>query len=330
MDVSGFDHYVAVDWSMRTMAIARLTPHGRIPVIMERPTELLGLKKYLRGLRGRKILTLEESTPAHWLYLELRDEVERIILCDPYRNRLLSDGPKNDPIDAGKLCILLRNGLLKEVFHRADRLYELRRLVSAYNDCVIAGVRLLNQHAALVRAKGGDTLPAEPTRFVLERLEEQIDLYRHTKEAYEKQFSALCAELPSLKHLVRLDGIGEIGAVKIVATVVDARRFPSVGHYHAYCGLVDHTKISGGRSYGRRKPRYSHILKSVYKTAALAAIKQKDNPFRRYYDYLRDGGLAEHHARHAVARYIAKVTYGMLKHGTPFQAFDRKGIDTKN
>lgn len=102
-----------------------------------------------------------------------------------------------------------------------------------------------------------------------------------------------------------------------MACVVDARRFPYSGKYLSYCGLVEHEKLSGGHSYGRRKPRYSRVLKSVYKTAALAVVKG-DNPFRTYYDALLAQGVADHNARHAVARYIARISYGMLKNGTRY------------
>ena len=95
----------------------------------------------------------------------------------------------------------------------------------------------------------------------------------------------------------------------------------------SYCGLVKHEKLSGGRSYGRRKPRYSHTLKAVYKTAAMAAIKG-NNPIREYYEYLLAKGIAEHNARHAVARYIARVTYGILKNGTRYEPYRwRKNIE---
>jgi transposase len=117
-----------------------------------------------------------------------------------------------------------------------------------------------------------------------------------------------------------ISGIGIIGAVKIVACVVDARRFPYAGKYFSYCGLIKHEKLSGGRSYGRRKPRYSRMLKSVYKTAALAAINGK-NPIRDYYDHLLAQGVAEHNARHAVARYIARISYGMLKSATRYEPY---------
>lgn len=91
-----YAHYIAIDWSIKIMAIARLTPTRREPMIIERPSEIKELRLYLSHLQGKKIVTVEETTSAHWLYLELRDCVDRIIVCDPYRNRLLCDGPKTD------------------------------------------------------------------------------------------------------------------------------------------------------------------------------------------------------------------------------------------
>ena len=76
------------------------------------------------------------------------------MVCDPYRNHLLSDGPKNDRIDAEKLVKLLRAGLLKPVFHSGDALHSLRKIVSGYEDVVKAGVRQKNQRSALFRAVG--------------------------------------------------------------------------------------------------------------------------------------------------------------------------------
>lgn len=263
------------------------------------------------------ILTFEESGFAHWLYLELLDEVDRMIICDPFKNKLLQQGPKTDKIDARKLCLLLRAGLLAEVFHSTSGLYELRLLVSAYDDIVRAGVRLLNQQAAL-KLTHRDT--GKTASFIGGFLRENIDLYRKSKGHYERRFRDAVRRNSLARFQTQLPGVGTIGAVKIVASVVDARRFAYAGKYLSYCGLIKHEKLSGGRSYGRRKPRYSHMLKSVYKTAALAAINGK-NPIREYYDHLLAQGVAEHNARHAVARYIARVSLGMLKTGTRYEPY---------
>ncbi len=312
-----YDHYIAVDWSQSVMAIAHMRRRENIPEVFERPANVKELQEYLGSLRGRSIVTFEESGSAQWLYLELVESVERIVICDPFENKLLLHGPKTDKIDARKLCGLLRAGLLKEVYHSTNTLYELRRLVSVYQDVVWAGVRVLNQKEAIrhshVRGSGS-------VAFVGEVLDKNIDLYRQSKEQYERRFEELGRRNKLVRFQKDLPGIGVIGAVKIVASVVDARRFPCTGKYFSSCGLVKHEKLSGGRSYGRRKPRCNRILKSVYKTAALAAIKG-NNPMREYYDYLLAQGIAEHNARHAVARYIARISYGMLKNGTRYEPY---------
>jgi len=309
-----YDHYIAIDWSLKTMAIAHASCRDRIPRVFERPTDLKELKTYLGTLRGRTIITFEESGTAHWLYLELMDYADRILICDPFQNRLLFHGAKTDKIDARKLCELLRAGLLKEVYHSDSTLYELRLLASAYNDVVRSGIRVLNQKAALTL---GHRDTGKSAAFIDTILKENIELYRRSKEQYERRFHELARHNKLVRLQREIDGIGTIGAVKIVACVVDARRFQSVGKYYSYCGLIKHEKWSGGRSYGRRKPRYSRVLKSVYKTAALAVLKG-NNPIRRYYDVLLARGVAEHNARHAVARYIARISYGILKNGTRY------------
>lgn len=312
-----FDHFIAVDWSQTTMAIAHMRRRDKEPIVFERAAELASLKEYLRTLRGRTVLTLEETTSAHWLYLELRDSVTHIIICNPYTNRLLSSGPKTDKIDAAKLCLLLRAGLLQEVFHRDDGLYDLRLLVSAYIDLVKASVRSSNQHSALVR---GHCEASAHARFILDELNATIKHFRHSRREYTIRFEEFCAHSLQARRIMKVEGIGTIGAVKLLATVVDARRFPKTGKYLSYCGLVTHEKSSGGRSYGRRKGQYCRLLKAVYKTAALAAIKGT-NPISEYYRELLTRGMTEHHARHQIARYIATVTYGILKTGTPYDPY---------
>ena len=321
-----YDHYIALEWSLKVMAIAHISRRGHLPRVFERPSNIEELKMYLGSLKGSKIITFEESGPAHWLYLELFDYVDRILICDPFQNRLLFHGPKTDRIDAGKLCELLRAGLLKEVYHSDSALYDLRLLVSGYEDVVRSGIRVLNQKEALTlghRDKG------KSSSFIGDILKENITLYRRSKEQYERRFRQFARQNKLVRYQREIDGIGTIGAVKIVACVVDAHRFPSSGKYFSYCGLVKHEKLSGGRSYGRRKPRYSRVLKSVYKTAALAALNGR-NPFRDYYDHLLTQGVAEHNARHAVARYIARVSYGMLKSGTRYEPNRWRDAENKN
>ncbi|MFQ5799789.1 MAG: transposase, partial [Bacteroidota bacterium] len=143
--------------------------------------------------------------------------------------------------------------------------------------------------------------------------------YEAAKKQYEQRFEELSVQHHLARLLQEVIGIGVIGSLTILAIVVDARRFPRSSHYLVYCGLVHFRKQSGGRDYGKRKARYNHTLKRVYKMAAMAAISSANNPMRDYYDALRARGVADYNARHAVARYIARVTYGILKTGTHYR-----------
>jgi len=327
-----YDHYIAVDWSMKIMAIARMTRKSTQVKVIERPSDIRELKEYLMSLRGTKILTIEETTSAQWLYVELHDVLERIVVCDPYRNRLLSDGPKTDKIDAGKLCVLLKGGFLKEVFHTLEKDYRLRNLVSGYEDVVKAGVRLKNQRAALYRGEGVDRrqrLEERTLKFIVEQIEEGLKWQSKTVSGYEAQFRKLSHHDKRIRLQKEIPGIGLKGAVKVVATVLDVCRFADIGHYLSYCGLARHAKTSGGRNYGYRKPRFDHTLKSVYKTAATAVLNG-NGELRVYYDFLREKGVAEHNARHAVARKIAAISYGILKNESVYRSNYRKENKPQN
>jgi transposase len=321
-----YDHYIAVDWAQHNMAIARMSGKLEKVHVVDVPSDLKELKEYLSRLRGKRILTLEETTGAQWLYTELKPCVDRILICDPYRNRLLSEGAKNDKIDATKLVKLLRSNLLKEVYHSGEDFLYLRTLVSGYEDVVRAGVRAKNQRAALFRGQGQDHAQRELQKahhakvFVLQRLEEQIEQYEAQKETYLKEFQKWAKTHRLIQHLKSIPGIGEVHAVRIAAMVVEAKRFPSSGHFLSYCGLIVHEKRSGGKSYGKRSPRYCRLLKGVFTLASYSVIGSScNNPLKDYYNQLiYEKKTAPYVARHAVARRMAVLCYGVLKSGTPF------------
>lgn len=316
-----YDHFIAVDWAQTNMAVARLTAQASKPSVRDVPACLDDLKAYLLTLRGRKVLTFEETTTAQWLYVELRELVDEIIICDPYRNKLLTEGAKTDKIDAAKLAELLRANLLKPVYHSCDELIYLRKLVSAYDDLIKRGVRLKNQRSALLRGVGqakGTCLKDGVEGFVMASLERGIDDYEAERKLYEAQFEAHIKKSTILRWLKQIPGIGPIGAVKLGAAIVTGERFPDSHHFHSYAGLIRHERISGGRTYGRKQPRYRRDIKSVFKTAALNATVNA-NCFTPYYRYLiQERRYPDHQARHALSRKIATAVYAVMKHKKKF------------
>jgi len=336
MNKSVFDHYIAVDWSVKNMAIARMTKKSNKITAIDVPSNIKDLQVYLENLKGTKTLALEETTTSQWLYTELTDYVNKIIICDPYRNKLLSEGPKTDKIDASKLVQLLKANLMKEVYHSGDKFLYLRRVVSGYEDLVKSGVRLKNQKYSLLRACGkkgnekkGIKLEFKEDRYVLECMNRQIEAYEKEKKGYDNEFNRLARKYPEVKHQRSLPGIGTINAVKIVSRVVTPYRFANKGHYLSYTGLVKLEKISGGRSYGKKIPRYCRQLKSVYKTGILAAIGG-NNPINDYYEYLiKEKNYPIHNARNKACRRLAILSLGIFRSGKKYQPYVRKSIEDK-
>lgn len=328
MEDNIYDHYIAIDWAAENMAIARMTKKSNKISVIDVPSDIKELQLYLKNLKGTKILAIEETATSQWLYAELHDHVDKIFICDPYRNKLLLDGPKTDKIDASKLVQLLKSNLMKEVYHSTDKFVYLRRIVSGYEDLIKLGVRLQNQRYALLRVCGKNghekenvKLNLRSEQFVLNSLDKQISAYEEEKQHYEQEFKRLARTYPEIRNQKSLPGIGDIHAVKIVARVVTPFRFANKGHYLSYAGLVKLEKISGGRSYGKKNPRYCRQLKSVYKVGTVSAIGG-NNPINDYYNYLiLEKNYPEYQARHKACRRLAELSFGILKSGKKYQPY---------
>jgi transposase len=320
-----FDHYLALDWAQSNMAVAHMTKHSHEIDTIDVRSDIETLKSYLGQFKGSKILTFEEASPAQWLYTELLEHVDEIIVCEPYTNHLLKSGPKTDRTDAIKLLRLLRAEMLKPVFHCTDSFILMRKLVSGYDDLITSLVQLKNRRSAMFRSVGkkpgglADQFQSDEERFVVAALDQMIATHEEQRLKYIAQFRRVHRDNKMVRDLASLPGIGRINAVKIAAVVVDPTRFTHATAFWLYCGLQKHELISGGRSYGKRSPRYSRKLKCVFKTAALVCTRGDEaEPLRRYYlDLIANKKYPEHQARHALARRIATLALGVMKSGKP-------------
>jgi transposase len=307
---------------------------SKIEVQMFQPDTRI-IKEEIKSLTGSKILTIEETTTSHWLYVELKESVDKIIICDPYKNSLLKDGPQTDKIDAKKLCLLLRNGMLREVYHTLDKEYEIRKLVSAYVDVIKASVRIKNQRSAIFRSEGKNHKKAEILtdssikKFITCKQNEFIEHYKETIEEYEAKFKKIEKSNKTIQNLKKISGIGTKTAIMIYSMVIDANRFENKFKYWSYCGLTKQYKESGGKIYHSKMVRYSKLLKRCYKSSALAAINGK-NDIREYYEYLLQQGLSTEKARHQIARYISKVSYAVMKNKIEYRAYQWRESKNKD
>lgn len=330
-----YDHYVAIDWSSTVMTISKMTSSSRTPkTSKDLPATIARIKQYLKGLKGKVILTIEETTGAQWLYVEIKDYVDKIIICNPYRNSLLKDGPKNDHKDSSALCRLLRAGLLKEVYHSNDENYKIRKLTSSYNDLIKSIVRTKNQLSADYRSIGKnykkDILETEDEylNFIIAEKRKIIEQQTEIKKEYFKLFKKIRDKNRTIKNLTRISGIGLTNAVKLFSAVIDANRFPNKYKYWSYSGLVKYKMESGGKLYGKKNTKYNRILKEVYKTATQRALHGK-NDIREYYEFMLREVVSEKEARNTITRYIAKSTYAMMKNHTKYKPYSWRKSNRK-
>lgn len=94
ISLEGYEHYLGLDYSQEGYSLGRVTSKMVNPKILRGSRQVEEIQTQLKKLKGKKILTIEETTSTHWLYVELKDYVDKIVVCDPYRNSLLSEGAK--------------------------------------------------------------------------------------------------------------------------------------------------------------------------------------------------------------------------------------------
>ena len=92
------------------------------------------LVKVLTAIAEPKVVVLEETTIADWVYRTLKPHVGRVVVSDPRQNALIAnDENLNDKTAAQKLAMLLRGGFIHEVHHGALERHDFKRLVLFYH-----------------------------------------------------------------------------------------------------------------------------------------------------------------------------------------------------
>ena len=325
-----------VDSKMTELAVrckCKIVAHRRVP------TSIRDIRQYLAKISGWKALAFEEGPMAHWMYRNLKDHVDKIVVCDPRRNKLIThDGDKSDAIDAAKLAELLAGGYLREVYHsdNEDRVL-LKQWVSLYHDRVRDAVRQVNKIRARCRMYGVH-MPGRVLRNRSHRPEwlaqiehpglvKQLELLWLGFDTVAKQAAKAKwqLELQSRRYEIiefwrEIPGIGLIRSATYFAYTDTPWRFKTPKKLWKYFGVGLQRTTSGTGKDGKPRPGYLRLpwvvnrrLKDVALGAAISVIHGKPNVFREYYAKLLRNGVTCSNARHSVARKIITVMWGMWK-----------------
>jgi transposase len=261
------------------------------------------------------------------------------VITDAKKNHWIgSSGQKDDPLDARKLAQLARGGYIKEIHHPVGQRRRFRELMIAYHDTVRSTTRIKNKIKARFRQNGiqctGVTvysetyreewkgkLPQEATLLlILDGLWRQLEQSEQTEKELLAAARAQAKQYPEIKHFEALPGIGFISAATISAILETPYRFADKRKVWMYAGLGIMTRSSGDKVYSEKlSTDYNRLLKYTLKQAAEAAIRAKDNPFRRkYLDMTLLHGIAPHRAKLTIARDMLATMWAMWRKGEKY------------
>jgi transposase len=331
-----------MDTHCRTTDVCVKTARGKLFRRERVNTGIPQLREVIESVPRPRRMAFEEGAMAGWLYRNLKDCVDELVVCDPRRNALVAkDGDKDDPIDAGKLNDLYRSGHLRKV-HQADsdQKAAVKQMIGMYHDRVIRRVAEANQLLALGRrwglmlsrarlsqADGRQWLESKlaeakvPQRIVTiaDGLWHSFDQAVEQEETLYKQLCQMVKADKVMKRVTELPGYGPVRAATLIAYLDTPFRFKSKAALWKYVGIgLRREKSGNGMEYICVEQACNRLLRNMVIGAAQNAIEQKDNVFARRYARYVAAGASRRNARRNVARDQVTAIWGMWKSDKAF------------
>lgn len=343
METLLYSIYASLDLHVGHCVLGWMDPQGRMLGKRRFVTNAENLRREVAALgRAGVILTLEACPMMRWAAAIVRPLVERLVVCDPRRNKLVcADPAKNDWKDVESLCRLLRLGELKEVWvgqdprrdlHRAAVMEYLKwrnqqRTLKTLIKCKYHQIGLGRIDGRAVFNPEGrgaflDQVPDPEHRILLGRLYRQFDQAWELWLETGRQVRRLGRAFPETRELQKIPGIAHVGAHVFVGIVEDPRRFATSAKLWRFCRLGITDRTSDGKPLGyRRIDRAGHAeLKNVSYTAWRTACKSTsgDNEVKRFYRASLDRTRIVRHARLNTQRKIIEVMWTVWRKGLTY------------
>ena len=335
------DRYIGMDVHASSCTMAVVSGRGKR--IRDTVVETNGqaLVEAVKLVPGTKRMVIEEGTHSNWLHELLSPHVEEFVVVGVGLQR----GQKNDRLDAYRLAEQLRTGALPTQVYKAPKEFKrLRELARGHRMLVVDTVRVKNRIRAVYRSHGisvpgqfiynaefrHDTLEQLPVhcRDLAALLMTQHDQLLEVKKVSETLMVAESKRYAITKILRTCPGLGDIRVARLVPIVVSPHRFRTTRQFWSYCGLgiVMRTSSDWTQTQGKGWERaevqrtrglnrnHNHVLKDVFKGAALTVLQSERYPeLRAYYQRQCDGGTKPTLAKVSLARKVAAIALAMWK-----------------
>ena len=323
---------IGLDVHERTTSICILDANGRVvkeETVKGHPRRVV---ERLRRLEEPFHVCFEASTNYGWLYEQLADVAERVVVAHPARLKLIfKSRRKNDRLDAARLAKLLFLDEVPEVHVPPKARRDWRSLIEYRTRCVRERTRTKNTLRALLRTHGIESPRSLWTKKGLAWIQElpfassvalRRDVLLETLEHQAKKIYRVDRGLqeiadgePGVTLLMTIPGVGIRTAEAFAAYVDDPHRFRS-NSIGPYLGLVPRQDASAGvNRLGRITREGPSTVRKMLAEATWQSIRR--SPTVRAMAIRFQGNRADRKKKALIAtsHYLARVMLAMLKTG---------------
>jgi transposase len=337
-------HYCGIDLHAKAMYVCILDQAGTVLVHKNLPTTPEAFLRIVAPYREDLVVAVECIFTWYWLAdLCAKEGIAFVLGHALYMKAIHGGKAKNDKIDAHKIAVLLRGGMIPQAYvypaemratrdllrrrchlvrKRAELLAHIQNTNSQYNLPEI-GKKL----AYKANREGvGEHFPDPSVRKTVEvdvALINHYDQLLGEVELYLTR-SAKVHDVQTFARLQSVPGIGQTLALILLYEIQDIRRFPRVQDFVSYCRLVKCAKESGGKRLGTsgKKIGNAHLR---WAFAEAAALFLRHNHLGKAYFTKLEHKHGKAKALTVLAHKLARAVYYMLARE---QAFDLKRFVT--
>jgi transposase len=329
--------YCGIDLHARSMYVCILSQDGEILLHRNMKTSPETLLKAIAPYREDLVVAVECVFTWYWLAdLCAQEQIPFVLGHALYMKAIHGGKAKNDKIDAQKIAVLLRGGMLPQAYvypaeMRATRDLLRRRLhLTRQRAELLTHVQQTNWQYNLPEI--GKQLAYKANRDgVAERfpdpaVQKSVEVDLALIDYYDQLLSNVELSLvqtakqhhaQTLYRLQSVPGIGKILSLVLLYEIHDITRFPRVQDFVSYCRLVKCAKESAGKRYGTSGAKIGNTyLKWAFSEAAVLFLR--NNPAAQKYLARLESKHGKGKALTILAHKLARAVYYMLKRDTVF------------
>jgi transposase len=327
--------YCGIDLHARTMYLCILNQAGEIVLHRQMKAAPEPFLKAIAPYRDDLVVCVECIFTWYWLADLCAQEGMPFVLGHALYMKAIHGGKaKNDKIDAHKIAVLLRGGMLPQTYVYPAEMRATRDLLRRRMHLMRKRAELLahiqNTNSQYNLPEIGKKLAYKANRDgVAERFPEPaiqksiavdltlIDTYDRLLTDLELDLvkTAKAHDAQTFYRLRSIPGIGKILALVLLYAIHDIHRFPRVQEFVSYCRLVKCAKESAGKRYGTSGKKIGNAhLKWAFSEAAVLFLR--NNPAGQKYLARLERRHGKGKALTILAHKLARAVYYLLKRET--------------